>query len=96
MTIWLVGCLAGTLILSATHPPLDTYRVTVTRTERNLYRIEGSRPKAYIKTKRCTENVNREEALLRYEPRALDNVLIFDHRPFALSCDVDSILNESR
>jgi len=72
----------------------DTYRVTVTRKEANLYKIDGT--KTFIKTKYCYEYVYAEDALLTYQPKGLDNKLIFDKRPLTTSCAVESLLTEDR
>ena len=70
----------------------DTYRVTVTRTSSDLYRVDGT--KVYIKTKFCYEFVFSEEAVLRYTRYAFDNKLIFDKRNPVVSCDVEKVLTE--
>ena len=87
----LVGlCLAvcGASVCSAR----DSYRVTVTRKEANMYRVDGT--KTYIQTKYCYEYVYSESAILNYARGGINNKLIFDKRPMVTSCDVEKLLTE--
>jgi hypothetical protein len=92
MTRWIVCgvVVLGCLRVQAASTP--TYRVTVTRKDHDLYRIDLT--KLYVKTKYCYEYVYSEEALLTYERGGLENKLIFDKRPLTASCDVDKVLSE--
>lgn len=69
----------------------ETYRVTVTRKESNLYKIDGT--KTYIKTKHCEEYCYSEQAVLVYERYSTRNKLIFDKRPGkSPECEVEDLL----
>jgi hypothetical protein len=66
----------------------EVFRVSVTRVDRDLYRIEGNNPKLYIETRYCYEYANRDDAVLRYERYAYDNKLIFSG---GTTCDVKGL-----
>ncbi len=70
----------------------ESYRVTVTRKENNLYRIDGT--KTYIKTRMCLELALGEDAILNYERGSFSNKLIFDKHDPPDSCAVERLLTE--
>jgi hypothetical protein len=84
----ILGCLGFTAVP-------DSYRVTVTRKEANLYQVDRS--KTYIKTKYCYEYVYSEQAILVYERGSLNNKLIFDKRSGrSPECSVENLLQGDR
>ena len=88
--------IVGTIVaitLAAAVVQAESYRVTVTRKESNLYRIDGT--KTYIKTRLCLELALSEPAILNYQRGSYDNKLIFDKRRSRReSCDVEKLLTE--
>ena len=72
-------------------PLAETYRVTVTRKDDNLYKIDGT--KLYIKTNYCYEYSYSEKAILVYQRNSMRNKLIFDQRPGrSRECQVEDLL----
>ena len=74
--------------LQLTGTARELYKVTVTRVEKDLYRVDDSNPKVYIETKYCNEYTTREDAVLRYDKYSYDNKLIFDS---GTSCEVKAL-----
>ena len=68
----------------------NSYRVTVTRKESNLYRVDGTR--IFVKTRLCLELALGENAVLTYDKYSYDNSLFF--LSSKTSCDVESLLSE--
>lgn len=79
----------GMAILSVATVSLsaETYRVRVTRIDKDLYRDDSS--KVIIETRYCYEYAYGDEAVLRYESYAVDNKLVFISS--GTSCDVKSL-----
>lgn len=76
------------LILLVASLRAEVYRVTVTRIDKDLYRVEDVRPVVYIETKYCYQYATRDDAVLRYERYSYNNTLIFSDRS---SCDVKAL-----
>lgn len=77
------------VVLTATAPAAgELYKVTVTRVDKDLYRVDSSNPKVYVETKFCFEFATRVEAVLKYDQYSYNNKLIFDS---GTSCDVKSV-----
>jgi hypothetical protein len=66
----------------------EVYRVTVTRVDKDLYKIENTRPVVYIETQHCYQYATRDDAILRYERYGTNNKLIFSDDT---SCDVKAL-----
>lgn len=66
----------------------EVFRVTVTRVDKDLYRVEDRTPKLYIETQYCYEYATRDDAVLRYERYGSNNRLIFSSNT---ACDVKGI-----
>lgn len=64
----------------------DLYKVTVTREESNLYKVDYSSPKIYIKTRYCYEYAYSEEAVVDTQ-RMKIHFMDSDS-----TCDIDEIL----
>lgn len=64
----------------------DTYQVTVTRVESNLYKDLDSGN--YIKTRYCLEMATGERSILIYSKSSYRNKLIFDN---GAECEVESV-----
>ncbi len=54
----------------------EMYKVNVSRLEQDLYKDHSSG--TLIETQYCYEYATRQDAVLKYEPYAYDNKLIFD------------------
>jgi hypothetical protein len=76
------------VVLPAVVVLADTYRVTVTRVDRDLYRVDSQRPAVYIETRYCYEFATRDDAVLRYERYGYSNKLIFSS---GTACEVRSL-----
>lgn len=74
------------LLAFAAAASAEFYRVRVTRKEQNVYRDSNSG--VWIITKMCLELALEEEAILKYDPYAYDNKLIFGN---GQSCDVETV-----
>jgi hypothetical protein len=81
--IALVVVVVGAQALSA-----EAYKVTVTREEANLYRVDGSSPKTYIKTKYCYEYAYSERAIVDTDDM---EITFLDSNT---TCTIDKILRE--
>lgn len=79
----------GTPQPRSTAPALASgvYKVSVTRKDRDLYRVDST--DIYIVTKYCYEYVYSDAAVLRYEQYAMDNKLIFSG---GASCQVEKVI----
>ena len=66
----------------------EVYRVSVTRVDRNLYKVEDRRPAVYVETSLCLELAVHDDAVLRYERYGSDNKLIFSNNA---TCDVKAL-----
>lgn len=86
----LIGVFGGVLLTSMTDQVVRAalYEVRVTRTDSNLYRIDGT--KLYIRTKYCYQYGYGVEAVLKYERYAYNNLLTFTNEK--VSCDVADLL----
>jgi hypothetical protein len=68
----------------------ELYKVTVSRVDANLYRVDGT--KVYIQTRWCFEYAVMDDAVLRYDPAEGpygDNRLFFDSGG---ECDVVKVI----
>jgi hypothetical protein len=90
ITLYLLADCVDVVSVTALLAPADSYRLTVTRKESNLYRVDGT--KFFVKTKYCYEYAYSEAALLTYEKYSYDNSLFFISSK--TSCDVDKLLSE--
>lgn len=79
-----LGTVAVLLFSPALHA--ETYRVTVTRIDSNLYRDTSS--KAIIETRYCYEYATSDDAVLRWEGRYGNNWIVFSSNT---KCDVVAI-----
>lgn len=56
-TLFVAALLVG---LTATAAAGEVYKLTVTRVEKDLYRVDNTNPRLYIETKYCYEYATRE------------------------------------
>jgi hypothetical protein len=66
----------------------ETYRVSVTRIDKDLYRDDRS--KVLIETKYCYEYATRDDAVLRWEGRYGTNWIVFSS---GTKCDVVGVFS---
>lgn len=67
----------------------DYYKLTmVKRIDNNLYSAYSGGAKVVVKTRYCYHYSYGEDAILKFEPYASDNKIIFDDNE---TCDVDTV-----
>ena len=86
MRTWLAA--AGIAAVTGVTGAPEVYRVSVTKVDKDLYKIENQRPPLYVETRYCYEYATRDDAILRYERYASNNKLIFSNDT---ACDVKAL-----
>ncbi len=77
--------IALALLAAAGAASAEMYAVNVKRIDKDLYKTDDG---VFIQTKYCYEYSYGDDAVLKYEPYAYDNKLIFDSGEV---CDVEKV-----
>jgi len=88
VTFTLAAAVLVLVLIGAVALEAEVYKATVTREESNLYRVDGSHPEIYVKTRYCYEYAYSERALIDTDDMELT---FLDSNT---TCTIDKILRE--